>query len=647
MGTAGGIFAPINDENCFTSARFPHSFSLHDMKKIFLGFFIVAAAISAAFVFLKKASAHRSRAADLVPAETIFFAHFPDLRRTAERWPQTALAQIWAEPEVQAFLAKPRAKAPGMKVWQEKLRQIAQVAPGEAFFAVTSIDGPQPKIVSGFSFSGRKADVAALLAEPHNALKTAWPAGKSDLAIYGGTEIATFTYQNETVAESFRGDWYFVSNDLDLLHSTMDASTRESNPKSLGAQDIFKQATAPLPAAGDALLFTQLGTLSERLVSLMAASGQAIDAKEIADLKKIRAITWGTKIEGSQWRDTIFVLSPSEKPAAAMPLNATALSALDTVLYYATEVPATTELSKSILALSAFIPGLQAMDGALAARGLKWNDFGNAFGPEFGIVMDWRVESAQPSALFALDVRDPAKAKGFADAFTSGMPGTPEWGRKEAGGVTIYQAPLEGLLSLSPTIALTDRFFVIGMSPETVKIGLARLKKGQAAILQNSSYQDAAKSVNPPNAGFGYLDLKSFFERSYGTLRPFIAMSLAFNPEAGKYLDASKLPGTENISKHLGPSVYSQSVSAQGTLMESVGPLTFHQILIGGLGGGLTAAFPMIENAMAGGLKLDPSLFQAKPAGSVPALPAAPQAPTVPQVPASDVNPPPKGAPPP
>jgi Protein of unknown function (DUF3352) len=283
---------------------------------------------------------------------------------------------------------------------------------------------------------------------------------------------------------------------------------------------------------------------------------------------------------------------------------------------------------------------------------LKWNDFGKAFGPEFGTVLDWRADSAQPSALFALDVRDATKAKGFADAFTSGVTGTAEWGRKEAGGVTIYQAPAEGLLSLSPTIALTDRFFVIGLSPETVKQGLARLKKGQAEIVQNSAYQAAAKSVNPPNAGFGYLDLKAFFERSYGTLRPFIAMSLAFNPEAGKYLDASKLPGTESISKHLGPCIYSQSVSAEGTLMESVGPLTFHQILIGGLGGGLTAAFPMIENAMAGGLKLDPNLLQMKPGNPAPALPAAPVTPPVPaaspvpHTPAPPATTTPQGAPP-
>jgi hypothetical protein len=616
------------------------------MKKIFLGFLILVAAISAAFVYLKRASVHRSRAAELVPAETIFFAQFLDLRRTAERWPQTALAQIWAEPEMQAFLEKPRAKAPEMKLWNEKLEQIAQVSPGEAFFAITSIDGPQPKMIAGFSFSGKQADVAALLTEPHNAMKGAWPAGKSDLATYGGAEIETFTYQNEVVAETFRGDWYFVSNDLDLLRSTIDASAKQSNPNSLGAQDIFKQSAAHMPAGGDALLFAQLGTLSERLISLMAASGQPLDAKQIADFKKTRAITWGTKIEGSQWRDTLFVLKPGENPEAGMALNTTVLTAPETVLYYANSVPTTMDLPQSTLALAAFIPGLQAMDGALASHGLKWNDLGKAFGPEFGAVIDWPADSAQPSGLFALNVRDGVKAKGFAEAMTIGLPGAGEWGRKEEGGVTIYQGPAGGMLSLSPTIALTDRYFLIGLSPETVKQGLARLKKGQASIVQSGAYQTAAKSVNPPTSVFGYLDLKSFFERSYGTLRPFIAMSLAFNSEAGKYLDASKLPGTETISKHLGPTVYSQSVTPDGALMESVGPLTFQQLLVGGLGGALTAAFPMIENAMAGGLKLDPNLLQMKPGTPAPASPAAPRIPLTPPVPAPPVNPPQQGTPP-
>ena len=124
------------------------------------------------------------------------------------------------------------------------------------------------------------------------------------------------------------------------------------------------------------------------------------------------------------------------------------------------------------------------------------------------------------------------------------------------------------------------------------------------------TYAQAAKSVGTPTSGYGYLDLKTLIERSYSTLRPAIAMAIAFSPDSAKYIDAGKLPGTEAISKHLSPAVYSQSVSADGTLIESVGPLTFNQVAIVAIGGTVAATLPLIENAISGGLNLDPSLLQ-------------------------------------
>lgn len=620
------------------------------MKKILLGALVLAVATSAAFVFLKKATVHSSRCVELVPGNTLFFAHVSDYQRSLKRWPQTALAQIWAEPEMQAFLAKPREKAPGFNAWEQRWDQIKQIVPGEAFLAVTSIDGPQPKVIAGFSFSGKKADVAALLAQPHDELKKAWPAGKSDLSNYHGSDIETFTYQDGTnqtvtVAETYHGDWYFIANDTELLHSTIDAASRESSsPDSLGSQALYKKTVAHLPAEEDVVLFSQLGTVTDRLVTLLKASGQTPDPKQIEELKNIQAIAWGTKIEGAQFRDTVFVLSPNEKPGVPMPRNAIALTAPDTVLYFATGIPPLGNMAQaptsSQAALATILPSLQAMETALARKQLKWSDFGDAFGPEFSTVLDWPVESAQPSPVFALDVRDAAKAKGFVDAFAEVSAGATPWGRKEENGVTIYQgAPApNSLIPIAPTMAVTDRFLLLGFNEDTVKQGLARLKSGKAVLSQNGAYQEASKTVKPPTASFGYLDLKALFERAYGTFRPFIAMSLAFNAEAGKYLDASKLPGTETISKHLSPSIFSRTASPEGSVYESVGPLTFHQVILGGFGGGIIAAYPMLENSIGagGGFKLDPKLLQ--PNSTAPSKPAKRRSPSTPIPPDSQGN---------
>jgi hypothetical protein len=601
------------------------------MKKVIPGVLVLVAVV-AAFVIFKKRLGHHTRATELVPTETIFFAHLPDLRRSAGRWPKTALAQIGEEPEVQAFLAKPRAQAAEWKEWEAKLARIARIMPGEAFVAVTSIEGPEPRFLAGLSFSGRKAEVESLLAEPRAEFKRAWPAGKSEVTTQGKTEIETFAYQDTTIGEAFCEDWYFVSNDMELLRRTIDAAPHGLGAKALSGNELFQKATPRLPVDGEAVLFAQLGTLTERVVSLLVASGQAPDPKQIAELKKMQAVAWGTKFDGALMRDTLFLLSPGNAAEPPLARSTLAFSGADTFLTYALALPTTFEVPESSLALGMFVPGFAAMEKGLADQGLKWTDLGKAFGPEFGVVVNWAQASSQPSALFAMDVRDGEKARGFVNVFTGGVAGNPPWGREEKDGVTLYQSPATaGLVSVTPCLALTGGFLVLGFSQPEVTGALGQLKSGQAAITAVPAFAQASKDVGAPTSGFGYLDLKTLFERGYGTLRPLIAMSLAFSSDAGKYLDAGKLPSTEAISKHLTPSIYSQSVTPDGTLVESVGTLTFNQVIIGTVGGVVAAAFPMIENAFAGGLKLDPSILSLTPSAPTPAPPS--ENPPVPPVP--------------
>lgn len=326
-------------------------------------------------------------------------------------------------------------------------------------------------------------------------------------------------------------------------------------------------------------------------------------------------------------RDTLFVLSPGNEAEPPLARSTLAFSTPQTFLTYAAVLPTTMELPEQSLALGAFIPGFAALEKALADRQLKLADFGKAFGREFGAVLSWPEGSPQPSAVLAMEVRDGAKAKGFVEAFTSGLAGSPAWGRHEKDGVAIFQSPAApGLIAVTPSLALTDRFLVLGFSQPEIAAALERLKSGQLAIAQTATFGQAARAVTEPTSGFGYLDLKTLFERSYGALRPFLAMTLAFSPDSAKYLDAGKLPNTETIAKHLSPSVYSQSVSPEGTLIESVGTLTFNQVLVGTVGGAVAAAFPMIESALGSGMKLDPNLLL-NPGAPKPAAPAPQKAP--------------------
>ena len=95
------------------------------MKRVISTVLVLLALGVAAFFFLKmrRYLPERLRGAELAPAETVLFVQFPNLRQTALRLPKTDLYQIWREPEVQAFLEKPRRKAPWMIEWEKWLEE--------------------------------------------------------------------------------------------------------------------------------------------------------------------------------------------------------------------------------------------------------------------------------------------------------------------------------------------------------------------------------------------------------------------------------------------------------------------------------------------------------------------------------------------
>ena len=127
----------------FPKARFPRSFPAR-MKK---ARFVLAALLVVAFalfVLFKKTIGSHVPAALLVPGETVLFVDVPNLPRTALRFPQTGLAKILAEPEMQKFLEKARTAGGPVRAMDEKVAQLLRLAPREVFVAVTSIEGTVP-----------------------------------------------------------------------------------------------------------------------------------------------------------------------------------------------------------------------------------------------------------------------------------------------------------------------------------------------------------------------------------------------------------------------------------------------------------------------------------------------------------------------
>jgi hypothetical protein len=541
------------------------------VKRIISLVLVLFAVAAATFFFLKmrRYLPERLRGAELAPAETMFFAQLPNLRQTAVRIPQSDLYQIYLEPDVQAFLEKPRRKAPWMRAWATRFDEILRVAPGEFFVAFTSVDGPRSQFVGGFSFAGSQRNAQAF-----------------------ATNLKQQLFPEIEVVSSFRSNWYLWASDGVLLAELM-ARFDGKRPPGLSATPTFEQSITPLGIGQDLVLYGKPELLPGGFDFLTKLDGSARPAGP-------EAFAAATKIDGARLRDTIFLREKSTAPTAPTPRDTLPLAAAQTMFYYSGEMAAPAH-GTEIPSLALLAPGLAGMEPLLAEKGVKWTDFPTVFGPGFGAIAEWPEDAALPTLLLASPIRDATKAPNFMEALTNPATSAGRWTPSEKAGVTLYTAPSQGFSFLRPTVALTDRFALLGMTPEAIAAALPQSNTRRPSLSESKPFQEAVHFVPDQAAAFGYLDVKQLFERLYRMARPFITLSLAFSAEAGTQLDAGKLPPVESISKHLSAAVFSVSKTATGTLIESAGSLTVPELLAGA--GAIGAATGLPDSTAVSGVK--------------------------------------------
>ena len=583
------------------------------MKKILSALVVLlalGAAGAAVYLFQKggRRGAATTAAVDFLPAQTLLLLSVPDLNGTTTDWKTTDLYKIWSEPDVQAFLAKPLSKVPANADLPATLAQVAKLDPKNLFIALTVLDEKtnQPHLVAGFQFNGSRSDVDALLAGPKDQLRQHFPAGKADLINYQGHSIETFDAgDNNTVASAYLGDWYVVANDLNLLKSTLDRLEHRVPTAAEPALDKdadYQAVLAKLPPNHATLIFARAQPFVTRALALAAASGQPVDAERRDAAEKLRAIGATTRIENGKLRDTIYALAPGRPPSpAVLQMNALPLASTDTLFFGAGVFDLPTHLD---------LPGMNP-DGAadspvknplgdlttmLQAHGLKLADLRAAFGNEFALQLDWPADSAQPRLLTSLDVRDHVAAAKFVDNLTNTLSAEDGWQTSQADGLAFHTLASPGVSFVSPTLTLSARHLILGLNPPEVHEAAKRENAVTPNFTQSENYKTAMAAVEKPNVAFAYLDSRAFFERLYGALKPVAMLGAAFVlPQAGEYVDLGKLPPAEAISKHLSPTVLSETSDGQGILLESVGSFTCGEAAVVVVGGSVAAAIPVLE----------------------------------------------------
>ena len=513
-------------------------------------------------------------AARLVPAETLLLADFPDLPTTALRWKKTALSAILAEPEVQEFLAQPRARLQAHQAWGGAMESLVRIRPRRGFFAVANIVNNMPRAVAGFTFGGQRGEVEKLIAKARVQAQTASPQGKLEHLQYGRFQIETFSDKGVVVAGCFARDWYFLANDVDLLKATLDRLSGKTLT-ALASVTAYRESQSLLPSHPDFRLFTQPGVISDKLLAQGNAPGQPPGTSR---LRKLRALALASRFEGRRLRDTLFFYEPE---ALARPLlNGQTLGLTNTnTLFYAAMAPMLEDEARRQSESQNFPGGapLRALFAALNSSPATWAQFKVAFGPEHAVLLDWAQDAPRPSLFFALEVRDPAEARRFVESVFRA------WNRADAEGVSFWTLTMDDptMAQFHPTVALTSHHLLAGLSPESLKLLASHATEtpgGGATLAQSPAFEGAMATLPKPQTGIAYLDAKPLFEHIYGPLRPALMLWGGAFASFGGTVDFSKLPTVGCIARHLEPIGLSASQTGSGILMESTGPVSFLEL---------------------------------------------------------------------
>ena len=518
--------------------------------------------------------------AGLLPRDTIFVAQIPDFNRARDEWQHCDIYQLYREPAVQDFLRKPLANVPKTNAVSQTLLDIEQLAPENAFVALTSIENNNPKIVGGFHFRGSQQEAERIIGKWRSTLTGQNSSLKREKVQYQGHEIETTKTGSFTIATAYDPPWFFVTTDAADMQALLDrADRRSSDPDNrLDKDEAYRAAISRRPSNDVAFFYLQPKTFSQRLAALRVAVGQTPAPGEGTMLEKMRCLTGSMRFENGKMHDVLFLGMPKLEQNATLTRSSLSLGTKETFFYLAMLLNLGERMDT--LNQAAAFAGTKIFQ-ALSDSGITAADWKAAFGTEVGSLATWSSGAHWPSLLLTVPVTDAPKARQIVEVLLRAQEDG-AWTATEKDGVRYFsKQSVASFVAIAPTIALSDRILITGLDPTSVEEAVKRARGSSSELADSQTYKGAARLLPAPTNFFAYVDMAQLYSRLDASLRPMLLMAAAFVPAVAGSIDPSKLPAPEVITKHLSPIVSSQRYDGDGYLAESIGPITLDQLGIG------------------------------------------------------------------
>ena len=516
-------------------------------------------------LFLWRQNQNPVSSSRIAPADCLVYIEMPDLIRTAKRWPDTALSQILAETSVQRFLARPLSKAP--KSYQSAWASIRMLRCSALFLSVT--DANCESWICGFQTS---VDPKIWRKEMSNIGGSLFGQAVREVAADHLSQAGSRSSDsgNASLTCVQVGSWILLSRSTDLLlNASRNAKTAAGG---LQAAKLFQDCRSNVKGDYDFLCFVR-GRPSLELSNGLRWRFREDEARDSA-----RAILATTAIEGTRLRDTIFTRTDAPAPSIQLDRKGLAMTSPSTIGYLASRVNLseiwrwTDRLSDE----SSVAKTIRDYMGEVNSFGMDLHEL-DALLSHFEVIVDRDPDADFLNAAFSIGVTDPEKLRHLIDQIV--MERLPERSSKtEVASVPVYVVQLNGNISI--VAGIVGRQLLVAWSRSEFAELVHRLQSHSAGLENNAQFKAMSKLVNEPDDLFVYFDAKTGFESLYDASRTMLVFGVALIPLLNKYIDAMAFPETNEISRHLGPMVFSRHRVPRGVLDESVGPVTAYEALV-------------------------------------------------------------------
>lgn len=519
----------------------------------------------------------------LLPRDAIFVAQIPDFNRAQDEWQHCDIYQLYREPAVQDFLRPARAglgNASKTYAISQILLEIEQLAPTNAFVALTSIDNNNPRVVGGFHFRGTQEEAERIIDKWRSRLMGQNSSPQREKQQYQGHEIEATKTGSFTVVTACDPPWFFVATDVGDMQSLLDRADRRSSNQDnrLDKDETYRAAISRRLSNDVGFFYLQPKTFSQRLAALRAAVGSMPAPGEGTMLEKMRCVTGSMRFENGKIHDVLFMGMPKLEQNTTVTRSSLSLGTKETFLYLAMLLNLGERMDT--LNQAAAFAGTKVFQ-ALSDSGITAADWKAAFGIELGSLATWPSGARWPSLLVTVPVTDSTKARQIVQALLRAEEDG-SWTATEKDGVQYFsKQTAASFVTITPTLALSDRILIAGLDPMSVEDAVKRGRGGSSELAESQTYKGADRLLPAPTNFFAYIDTAQLYSRVDASLRPMLLMAAAFVPAVSASIDPTKLPAPEIITKHLSPIVSSQRYDGDGYMIESIGPITLDQLGIG------------------------------------------------------------------